>query len=92
MTSLTRRTAAGLIVATVMTPLAASAAAPPRAVDVIELLEAEHRGAETLMNRILASGDAAERERLLRQLVNALTIHNANEENIVYPAIGEAAN
>ncbi len=92
MRSLTRRTAAGLIVATVVTPLAAIAAAPSKKMDVIELLEAEHRGAEALMNRILASGDAAERERSLRQLVNALTIHNANEENIVYPAIGQAAN
>lgn len=44
------------------------------------------------MDRVLASGDAAERERLLRQLANALTIHNANEENIVYPAICQAAN
>lgn len=43
------------------------------------------------MDQILASGDPAEREHLLRELSNALTIHNANEENIVYPAIREVA-
>ncbi len=58
---------------------------------MIALLEAEHRAAGHLLDQIIASTSGDERGRLLRQLADALTIHNANEENIVYPAIRDAA-
>ncbi len=100
MKSFTRRAAAGLIAATALTPLAPvsaqtqAVAAPPLpggAPDVIALLEMEHREALRTIDRIIASTDPAERTQLLKKLSDALTIHNANEENIVYPAIRDAA-
>jgi iron-sulfur cluster repair protein YtfE (RIC family) len=100
MNAFTRRTAAGLIAAAALTPLAPAVAqsqpmvAPPLpggATDVIALLETEHRAALSLLDQIIASSDGAERAHLLNRLGDALTIHNANEENIIYPAIRDAA-
>ena len=95
MQSVTRRSATALIsVAALLAPyskVAAQTQLPGGASDVLSLLEAEHRAALGLIDRILATSDAEQRGHLLRQLANALTIHNANEENIVYPAIRDAA-
>jgi hypothetical protein len=83
---LSRRAATGIMTAAIFTPFA-SVSAQTDGIDVISLLETEHREAKRLVDGILASNDATERDRLLHTLANALTIHNANEENIVYPAI-----
>jgi iron-sulfur cluster repair protein YtfE (RIC family) len=91
-----RRSATGLIAASALIPFApksalAQTALPGGAPDVIALLETEHREALDLIARIIASNDAHDRAAMLQTLGDALTIHNANEENIVYPAIREAA-
>lgn len=95
MRPITRRSATALIsVAAVFAPFAkveAQSQLPGGATDVLTLLENEHRAALGLIDQIIASSDAQQRGRLLRQLADALTIHNANEENIVYPAIRDAA-
>jgi hemerythrin superfamily protein len=100
MKSFTRRAAAGLLAATALSPLApvsaqtqpmATPPLPGGAPDVIALLENEHREALATIDKIVASTDPAERTHLLKKLADALTIHNANEENIVYPAIRDAA-
>jgi iron-sulfur cluster repair protein YtfE (RIC family) len=94
MKSITRRSATALISATVLAPLAKASAQtqlPGGASDVLALLEHEHRAALALIDRIIGTSDAGQRERLLRQLADALTIHNANEENIIYPAVRDAA-
>jgi iron-sulfur cluster repair protein YtfE (RIC family) len=94
MNSISRRSATALIsVAAVLAPFAKASAQTQaaEAPDVLNLLEAEHRAALGLIDRMLATSDAAGRGHLLRQLADALTIHNANEENIVYPAIRDAA-
>jgi hemerythrin superfamily protein len=95
MDHMTRRSAAALIsMAAVLAPFAkagAQVSLPNGAPDVLALLESEHRAALGLIDRIIASNDGQQRGDLLRALGDALTIHNANEENIIYPAIREAA-
>lgn len=95
MKSISRRSATALIsTAAVLAPFMRASAetqVPGGAPDVLTLLEHEHRAALGLIDQILASNDPGQRDRLLRQLADALTIHNANEENIVYPAIRDAA-
>ncbi len=96
MKNFSRRSATGLIAASALLPFASTAAVaqtalPNGAPDVIALLEMEHRQALDLIARIIASDDAHDRSAMLQTLANALTIHNANEENIVYPAIRDTA-
>jgi iron-sulfur cluster repair protein YtfE (RIC family) len=95
MNHITRRSATALIsAAAVLAPFAKAGAQtqlPNGAPDVLALLEAEHKAALGLLDQIIASSDAQQRANVLRKLADALTIHNANEENIVYPAIRDAA-
>jgi hypothetical protein len=96
MKSISRRSATALIAAgVVLAPTVkagAQAQLPGGAPDVLALLEREHRAALRLLDRMVDADDGDDRGRLLRQLADALTIHNANEENIVYPAIRDIAN
>lgn len=94
--NVSRRSAAGLLVAGAFLPLLPATAQQPvqlpgGARDVIALLEAEHRAALSLVSRMIATTDGRQRAAMLSRLGAALTIHNANEENIVYPAIRDAA-
>jgi hemerythrin superfamily protein len=100
MKHISRRTAAGFIAAAATMPVLSSVAfaqssatvqLPGGAPDVIALLEAEHKAALGLVDQLIATADPQQRGKLLRQLADALTIHNANEENIVYPAVRDAA-
>jgi hemerythrin superfamily protein len=58
--------------------------------DAIEILEHDHRSAEALLAD-LTQGPESGREAALEKLKLALTIHNATEENLVYPAIHDLA-
>jgi hypothetical protein len=94
--NVSRRSAAGLLAAAALVPVAPASAQqqvqlPGGAPDVIALLEAEHRAALSLVSRMIATTDSHERADTLSRLGAALTIHNANEENIVYPAIRDTA-
>jgi len=54
--------------------------------DAIEILLNDHRLVKSLFEQ-LANSDASERAAVLEQLKELLTVHNATEENLVYPAI-----
>ena len=58
--------------------------------DALQILENDHRAVKGLL-MALPRAESAERARLLEELKSALTIHNATEENIVYPAIHDIA-
>jgi hemerythrin superfamily protein len=54
--------------------------------DAIDLLLDDHRQIKDLLKR-LVDGDAAGVPDVTEQLKRLLTVHNATEENLVYPAI-----
>jgi iron-sulfur cluster repair protein YtfE (RIC family) len=83
---LTRRAAAVLIAGAAVSPVS-PAIAQPTFSDVINLLEEEHRAARGLVDEIVTSDNAGLRQRLFQRLSDALVIHNATEEAIVYPAL-----
>ena len=60
--------------------------------DAIELLKADHREVEDLLNRIadLEEDDAEERGELFEQLLPRLKAHETIEQEIFYPAAREA--
>lgn len=61
---------------------------PVRGNDAIEILTNDHDTIKALLNQLTGSGD---RKATLEQLKGALTIHNATEENLVYPALRKVA-
>ncbi len=63
---------------------------PARGADAVEILENDHQVIKGLLTRLTGS-DATNREQLLEQLKGVLTIHNATEENLVYPALNKVA-
>jgi hemerythrin superfamily protein len=54
--------------------------------DAIEILLNDHKVVKSLFEQ-LASSESGERAAVLEQLKALLTVHNATEENLVYPAI-----
>jgi len=54
--------------------------------DAIEILLNDHKQVKSLFEQ-LASSDEGERATVLEELKELLTVHNATEENLVYPAI-----
>lgn len=63
---------------------------PVRGDDAIEILRNDHQVIKSLLNSLTSEGPS-ELRRVLEQLVGVLTIHNATEENLVYPAIKQLA-
>lgn len=64
---------------------------PVRGNDAIEILTNDHRRIKDLLAQLTAASQTTQRKQTLEQLKAALTIHNATEENLVYPAIQEVA-
>ena len=58
---------------------------------VHEILENDHEIIKGLLNSLTRSATRVERMQILEQLKGVLTIHNATEENIVYPALDKVA-
>src|SRR5262249_32633174 len=60
--------------------------------DWVEALSAEHRLVGGLFEKVLTTSedDRLEREKLLTKIAYALTKHAVEEENVIYPALGEA--
>ena len=54
--------------------------------DAIEILLNDHKVVKSLFDQ-LASAASSDRASVLEQLKALLTVHNATEENLVYPAI-----
>lgn len=63
---------------------------PARGSDAVDILLNDHQVIKGLLDR-LTSAAGPERKHVMQQLVGALTIHNATEENLVYPAINKLA-
>jgi hemerythrin superfamily protein len=61
---------------------------PVRGDDAVEILRNDHQVIKSLLTE-LTSEPPQERKRVFDQLVGVLTIHNATEENLVYPAINK---
>jgi hemerythrin superfamily protein len=54
--------------------------------DAIEILLNDHKVVKSLLEQ-LAGSDSSQRATVLEQLKAVLVVHNATEENLVYPAI-----
>lgn len=63
---------------------------PARGNDAVEILQNDHEVIKGLLNQ-LVSASGAQRKDVIGKLVGALTIHNATEENLVYPALNKVA-
>lgn len=63
---------------------------PARGNDAVEILENDHEVIKGLLNQ-LVSASSTNRKQIIGQLVGVLTIHNATEENLVYPALNKVA-
>lgn len=63
---------------------------PVRGNDAVEILLNDHQVIKALL-RELTEATGPRREHVLEQLKGVLTIHNATEENLVYPAINKVA-
>ena len=59
--------------------------------DAIEILENDHRVIKELFSRLVAASQSSEQTLVLDKLKAILTVHNATEENLVYPALRVAA-
>jgi hemerythrin superfamily protein len=63
---------------------------PARGNDAVEILENDHEVIKELLDQ-LTSATNSKRADVLGLLKGVLTIHNATEENLVYPAINKVA-
>jgi hemerythrin superfamily protein len=63
---------------------------PARGSDAVEILLNDHRLIKRLLSE-LTQATGKQRQYVLDELRGTLTIHNATEENLVYPAINKVA-
>lgn len=64
---------------------------PVRGSDATEILTNDHDVIKRMLNDLAASTQMQSRKDTLEQLKGVLTIHNATEENLVYPALRQVA-
>jgi hemerythrin superfamily protein len=64
---------------------------PVRGNDAIEILINDHQTIKDLLTRLTGTTQPAALTQTLEQLKGVLTIHNATEENLVYPALSKVA-
>lgn len=62
---------------------------PTRGHDAVEILVNDHEFVKGLLEQLSNALDAPRRRAVIDRLKAALTVHNATEENIVYPAIAK---
>jgi hemerythrin-like domain-containing protein len=65
---------------------------PIKGDNAIEILKSDHALIKSMLETLTSAVDVGERKNALERLKAALTIHNATEENLVYPAIERIAN
>ena len=63
---------------------------PAHGHDAVDILVNDHKVIKGLVRELTEAG-GSERRAVMERLVGALTIHNATEENLVYPAISKIA-
>jgi hemerythrin superfamily protein len=61
---------------------------PARGNNAVEILLNDHEVIKELLDK-LTSATGAQRKQVMERLIGALTIHNATEENLVYPALSK---
>ena len=64
---------------------------PVRGNDAAEILINDHDTIKSLLSQLTLATDMGMRQSTLEQLKAVLTIHNATEENLVYPALRQVA-
>jgi|SRR5579883_422632 len=64
---------------------------PAAGADAIETLIADHQRIKSLLSDLTAGSQSSSRMQTLEQLKAILTVHNAIEENLIYPALREVA-
>jgi len=64
---------------------------PLRGNTILEIVENDHETIKGLLTSLTRDAGRSERVRTLEQLKGALTIHNAMEENLIYPALDKVA-
>lgn len=57
----------------------------------IDTLVHEHDAVKGLLQRLRSAQATAERQQCLQEIQQLLTIHNATEENLIYPALNKIA-
>ena len=57
----------------------------------VEILVNDHKVIKNCLAQLEQASEKSERKTLLEQLKGALTVHNATEENLVYPALDKVA-
>lgn len=65
--------------------------AEARGNDATEILINDHETIKQLLSRLVEAAGKQERSQTLEHLKGLLTIHNATEENLVYPALAKVA-
>jgi hemerythrin superfamily protein len=66
-------------------------ALPVRGANAVEILENDHEVIKGLLGELTSATGAAAAKPTLEKLKAVLTIHNATEENLVYPALSVIA-
>lgn len=61
--------------------------APAKGATAIDILINDHQTIKSLLDRLIVASDREERTECLQQLQGVLTVHNATEENLIYPAL-----
>ncbi len=64
---------------------------PVRGRNAVEILINDHQVIKGLLQELTEASAKKQRKDVLERLKGALTIHNATEENIVYPALNKVA-
>jgi hemerythrin superfamily protein len=59
--------------------------------DAVEILKSDHVLIKSLVGELAEATDGKQRRSALSRLKAVLTIHNATEENLVYPALAQFA-
>lgn len=63
--------------------------APANGTTAVEILVNDHRKIKDLLERLVSAQRTTERLECLAELQGVLTVHNATEENLVYPALNK---
>jgi hemerythrin superfamily protein len=64
---------------------------PTKGGDAVEILKNDHTLIKKMLTDLAAATDKESREEILEKAKPVLTVHNATEENLVYPALEKIA-
>lgn len=64
---------------------------PAKGNTAVDILRNDHQVIKGLLSKLTDATDEDERQTVMEQLKGVLTIHNATEENLIYPALNKMA-